>query len=1357
MKKKIISLACSLALGLGSVTTHAQSDTDWSNSNDTDWRNSNDTDWRNSNDTDWSNSNDTDWSNSNDTDWSNSNYWGLQNAIIQGANITRLPNQAYFALKNQLQHIQINDDGLPANFTQEIYGHAELKTITINTTQTHVRLHLLGSQEQINLAYDYDQYQITTQGTLLTLTDPNQNKITLNLSAHTQRALIFQDQTRDAYIDTANGAPTLVWVQRQDGEVPPQIQTQIGYFMNSATEGLEYTSCPQIQGTRECITGLTGSEGDYTYFPGDNLTLHIGKLKIVETEAKPLLTPYNSTLSKEQGERVSQILQSLDSDPDDKTKITISPQVRENARVLASSQNIGAVTSDDEMRQTLNQLAPGSNLVKREDASARTTISRRLTMMQDTDLGQWITGAKHLSPAINEEAFKRSVSDRLAYGLWQRRRSGLEIEASRYTGKVDQIELQRKINEQSINFVKSVFDLGFSAANYAPDKTSDLFILNKSEVTMNNAVISFVSEAVKGVALISDTALDTDILEPNTVFSIDLTTDLTKSVMASTIGDYSEMTKAVVKHGGKLAGDELQNELITAVTDNIASKMVGFLTEAIQGEKKFGGPTLYVDLAADIAKLSNNFYMANKLSYNTETVMTYAAAIEYLDMYYRRAGDSEKIIEELRKNSPSLHFGQLFGRADNPDAIYSVMWQRANNREVTLSGFMKDLLLVIPDRFIDQNLFKFIVTDTMAQIDQSTQFYLQRLMPATVNLVEAELQTTSVSICNGEEHDITLDLYSNSWMGRHNITNDVVFNQLDWGLSGAFWQRKDAENALTIHFTEPGPKVLSVRAYGTYNQKTAFGLGTNSILVEECLVPNDEKEQGMWVYRAELSAQNNAPTYETLRNTGYKLEGWFDAKGQLLSTEPAITITDAMALPIKPRFTEEVIIAKDQIKIHFETVDSASDITYQTDVNNFIVTSPAEFRLAFCLADYDSIFFPDYSDHKIWFRDGTGQDMGYSVTRTTYIDAEGVQTCAVVDIPQAGTYSLRTATALDPIWNGQESLGLAVGLAYYEIDYVLQEDRLQPQVTSVTPTSMTLGAQLQEFVITGQYLPQAVTGHLQGADCPSEYKQRISSTEFRLQCRHDTAETLTLEVKTQSQGELIGQGFAINVTAQPTQTTGARKLNDTGITWGGNYPSGNNSDCTGETIGQQDCSHGRDAVVGLSKTGEGHAGFDFTRLNADGSTYTGNGNYTEAPWACVKDNHTGLVWEVKTPAGSGDIHDASNRYRWGGKTALLTGEFGTRHNDWDTLVDGSNSKNLCGFNDWRVPSRDELRSIVNYGRFNPAIDQSVFPNTRSSWYWSASPYASGSNFAWGVVFNNGYDYDDYRYSGARVRLVRSGQ
>ena len=84
----------------------------------------------------------------------------------------------------------------------------------------------------------------------------------------------------------------------------------------------------------------------------------------------------------------------------------------------------------------------------------------------------------------------------------------------------------------------------------------------------------------------------------------------------------------------------------------------------------------------------------------------------------------------------------------------------------------------------------------------------------------------------------------------------------------------------------------------------------------------------------------------------------------------------------------------------------------------------------------------------------------------------------------------------------------------------------------------------------------------------------------------------------------------------------------------------------------------------------------------------------------MKDNVTGLIWEVKTDDGS--IHDKDNTYRWGGKTHLGSG-YGTYYNDWDTLVNGTNAEQLCGYSDWRVPTREELQSIVNYGRENPAL------------------------------------------------------
>ena len=78
-------------------------------------------------------------------------------------------------------------------------------------------------------------------------------------------------------------------------------------------------------------------------------------------------------------------------------------------------------------------------------------------------------------------------------------------------------------------------------------------------------------------------------------------------------------------------------------------------------------------------------------------------------------------------------------------------------------------------------------------------------------------------------------------------------------------------------------------------------------------------------------------------------------------------------------------------------------------------------------------------------------------------------------------------------------------------------------------------------------------------------------------------------------------------------------LNDTGITWGADYPSGNNSDCM-STIGvPQDCDQGRDADPSAGDL-DGHAGFIFTAIDAGGNPTTPGDH------ACVQDEVTGLMW-----------------------------------------------------------------------------------------------------------------------------------
>lgn len=88
----------------------------------------------------------------------------------------------------------------------------------------------------------------------------------------------------------------------------------------------------------------------------------------------------------------------------------------------------------------------------------------------------------------------------------------------------------------------------------------------------------------------------------------------------------------------------------------------------------------------------------------------------------------------------------------------------------------------------------------------------------------------------------------------------------------------------------------------------------------------------------------------------------------------------------------------------------------------------------------------------------------------------------------------------------------------------------------------------------------------------------------------------------------------------------------------------------------------------------------------------------------------------------------------------------------------ANESNFLSANNWHLPTVDELRSIVEAHCANPAINESVFPNTPSSWYWSASTFIEFPWYGIPVDFGNGNDeiwykikYEDSPFP---VRLVR---
>ncbi|MFZ3065766.1 MAG: DUF1566 domain-containing protein [Nitrospirota bacterium] len=160
---------------------------------------------------------------------------------------------------------------------------------------------------------------------------------------------------------------------------------------------------------------------------------------------------------------------------------------------------------------------------------------------------------------------------------------------------------------------------------------------------------------------------------------------------------------------------------------------------------------------------------------------------------------------------------------------------------------------------------------------------------------------------------------------------------------------------------------------------------------------------------------------------------------------------------------------------------------------------------------------------------------------------------------------------------------------------------------------------------------------------------------------------------------------------------------------------------TGQTI----CYDAAGAVVACANTGQ------------DGELQKGvvwpSPRFTvDGTGLCVTDNLTGLMW-VRTP-----------------DSVLRT---------WQAALDYANNLTLCGYSDWRLPNRKELRSLINYGQANTAtwLNTQGFSNVQAYIYWSSSTYAGNPTYGWIVSMWFGHVYGGNKAVTLYVWPVRAGQ
>jgi hypothetical protein len=159
------------------------------------------------------------------------------------------------------------------------------------------------------------------------------------------------------------------------------------------------------------------------------------------------------------------------------------------------------------------------------------------------------------------------------------------------------------------------------------------------------------------------------------------------------------------------------------------------------------------------------------------------------------------------------------------------------------------------------------------------------------------------------------------------------------------------------------------------------------------------------------------------------------------------------------------------------------------------------------------------------------------------------------------------------------------------------------------------------------------------------------------------------------------------------------------------------------------------------------------------TSHTLSNSYNRSP-SCIPNSSAAPVF---TNHGNGTVTDNRTCLIW-----LQNANCAGVKRNWATAVtdvtqlntDGTMNSNNCGDisnrsshqTDWRLPTIQELQSLVHYGYFSPAMSNAAgtekwktgtanddaFTGVQTRYYWSSTSFAYGNSRAWYVYLSSGY-------------------